>query len=149
MQENLNILPFLAEECYLRANPEERIGRAFLEFCREGDLQAVVGVIQSNPEVLLYQDPIGGMQSALHVAVAQNSLDLIWLLLFVATETNLQRFPAGIHGTAMCLNLERMTGLQIDIRSLKNSDGQTAADVASEYTTSRIDPSLLTGEGPV
>ncbi|PNS16106.1 Ubiquitin-conjugating enzyme E2 6 [Sphaceloma murrayae] len=40
-KESENIYPLIVEENYIRAHPEERICRAFLELCREGDLTAV------------------------------------------------------------------------------------------------------------
>lgn len=49
-QENLDIFPILQEESYLRAYPEERKSRAFLEFCREGDHKAIVDLLQSGDD---------------------------------------------------------------------------------------------------
>lgn len=44
-QAGLDILPLLTEECYLKTFPDERRARAFLEFCREGDIEAIVGLL--------------------------------------------------------------------------------------------------------
>lgn len=44
-QAGLDILPVLTEECYLKTFPSERRARAFLEFCREGDIEAIVGLL--------------------------------------------------------------------------------------------------------
>jgi hypothetical protein len=46
-QEQIDIFPLLQEESYLRAYPEERKCRAFLEFCREGDYRAIVDLLKS------------------------------------------------------------------------------------------------------
>lgn len=35
----------LTEECYLKTFPDERRARAFLEFCREGDIEAIVDLL--------------------------------------------------------------------------------------------------------
>jgi len=48
LQENIDIFPILQEESYLRAYPEERKSRAFLEFCREGDHKAIVDLLNSS-----------------------------------------------------------------------------------------------------
>ncbi|KAJ4346622.1 uncharacterized protein N0V89_010553 [Didymosphaeria variabile] len=112
LQENLDILPLLTEESYLKAYPNERKCRAFLEFCREGDMQAIVGMLQGDNEdsdedededeemadddaegsadvgidaLLRYQDPIGEMQSGLHAAVQAQSREVAWLLLLLAS----------------------------------------------------------------
>ena len=50
LQENIDIFPILQEESYLRAYPEERKCRAFLEFCREGDHKAIVDLLNSGDE---------------------------------------------------------------------------------------------------
>ncbi|KAF2201291.1 hypothetical protein GQ43DRAFT_471911 [Delitschia confertaspora ATCC 74209] len=45
VQKDLDILPLLSEESYLKAYPEERRARAFLEFCREGDFESVLQLL--------------------------------------------------------------------------------------------------------
>lgn len=47
VQEGLDIFPLLKEEVYLRAYPEERKCRAFMEFCRQGDHRAVAELLKS------------------------------------------------------------------------------------------------------
>jgi hypothetical protein len=49
LQRDIDIFPLLQEESYLRAYPEERKARAFMEFCREGDYHAIVGLLKSCP----------------------------------------------------------------------------------------------------
>jgi hypothetical protein len=156
VQENLDILPILTEEAYLHAYPEDQISRAFLELCREGDVSAVVNLLKScnEPEseddddddemddeprvarksmddILRYQDPIGDMQSGLHAAVSGNSREVAWLLLLLASELPELEFPALVYQQAASLGIMRedQTG-KVDIRSLKDSQGRSAEQLA-------------------
>ncbi|GAB7346620.1 hypothetical protein MBLNU459_g1758t1 [Dothideomycetes sp. NU459] len=162
LQEGLDILPLLTEESYLRAYPEDRICRAFLEFCREGDVAAVVDLLKScgdndeeddeddddmddddmddepgpkktMDEILRYQDPIGDMQSGLHAAVAGGSREIAWLLLLLASQLPELEFPALVYQEAASLGIMRddQTG-KVDIRTLKDSQGRTAEQLAAE-----------------
>jgi hypothetical protein len=143
LQENLDILPLLTEESYLKAYPEERKARAFLEFCREGDVQAVVDMIQpdsddeeetgQNVDILRYQDPIGDMQSGLHAAVTGGSREVAWLLLLLASKYDLRQFPPEVlqEASAMGIMREEQDG-KVDIRTLRDSEGRTAEDLARE-----------------
>ena len=92
LQQGLDIPPLLVEEQHLKRHPEERRARAFLKFCREGDLGAVVEILQDDEDddddvaedsmdhsnkvldILWYQDVPGDMQSALHAAVVGGSV---------------------------------------------------------------------------
>ena len=148
LQENLDIYPLLKEESYLKAYPEERKARAFLEFCRSGDLQAVIEMIQSSKEdegdggedmgpsmdeIFRYQDPIGDRQSGLHAAVAAGSREIAWLLLLLASELELTEFPPEVSQEAKGLGImrEEKRGL-VDIRTLRDEENRTAEDVARE-----------------
>ncbi|CAK1366916.1 hypothetical protein CB0940_10278 [Cercospora beticola] len=153
LQHNLDIFPILKEESYLRAYPEERKCRAFLEFCREGDHRAIADLIKScsepeedededeepsgppktADEILRYQDPIGDMQSGLHAAVANGHREVAWLLLLLASEYPELEFPALVFQEAASLGLmrEEQSG-KVDIRSLKDAHGRTAEDVAQQ-----------------
>ncbi|KAF2711579.1 hypothetical protein K504DRAFT_402732 [Pleomassaria siparia CBS 279.74] len=155
LQENLDILPLLGEESYLKAYPEERKCRAFLEFCREGDVKAVIGLLQDDDEedeededmqdgepqgrkigpdeLLRYQDPIGDMQSGLHAAVQAGSREVAWLLLLLASNLDLLEFPALVFQEAESLGIMRgITEGKTDIRSLRDADGKSAEDLAKE-----------------
>jgi hypothetical protein len=157
LQENLDILPLLTEESYLKAYPNERKCRAFLEFCREGDMQAVVGMITEDSDdeeeededmgdddnaggkpvsiddLLRYQDPIGEMQSGLHAAVQAQSREVAWLLLLLASNYPLMDFPPEVFQEAEALGIMRgLTEDKVDIRSLKDANGKTAEDLAKE-----------------
>ena len=92
IQEGLDILPILTEESYLKAYPEERRCRAFLEFCGEGDVEAIIDLLNDsdgedgeeapeqgagyNIDVLRYQDQLGSMSSGLHVAVQNQKIEV-------------------------------------------------------------------------
>jgi hypothetical protein len=155
LQENLDILPLLSEESYLKAYPEDRKCRAFLEFCREGDVGACVSMLQDDDddddeedehmesgeegrkigpdELLRYQDPIGDMQSALHAAVQGGSREVVWLLLLLASNLDLTQFPAEVFQEAEVMGIMRgnLDG-KTDIRSLRDSEDKSAEDLASE-----------------
>jgi hypothetical protein len=156
LQQNLDILPLLGEESYLKAYPEERKCRAFLEFCREGDIKAVIDLLQDDEEddsddedkmqddtqpgrkigpdeLLRYQDPIGDMQSGLHAAVQAGSREVAWLLLLLASNLDLLQFPPEVFQEAESLGIMRgVTEGKTDIRSLKDADGKSAEDLAKE-----------------
>lgn len=150
LQEGIDIFPILKEESYLRAYPEERKCRAFLEFCREGDHRAVAELVRScsesqdeedaeegpsksADEVLRYQDPIGEMESGLHAAAANGHREVAWLLLLLASQLPEMEFPALVYQEAAALGVMRedQEG-KVDIRSLRDAQGQTAEDVARE-----------------
>lgn len=149
-------MPLLSEESYLRAYPEDRICRAFLELCREGDVAAVVDLLKScdqdddedsdddmsdeppvarksADEVLRYQDPIGDMQSGLHAAVLGSSREVAWLLLLLASNLPELEFPALVYQEAASLGVMRsdQTG-KADIRSFRDAEGRTAEQIAAE-----------------
>jgi len=146
LQESLDILPLLTEESYLKAYPEERKARAFLEFCREGDLQAIIDMIRpdsdaededqqggNNIDLLRYQDPIGDMQSGLHAAVIAGSREVAWLLLLLASDLDLLEFPPQVFQEASALGIMRGdTYGKVDIRTLRDAQDRTAEDLATE-----------------
>lgn len=158
LQEQLDILPLLSEESYLKAYPEDRKCRAFLEYCRAGDWKAILDMLQHDEveeddqdedeemgdsdqpdklvgtdRMLRYQDPIGDMQSGLHAAVQAESTETAWLLLFLASNLGLREFPDEIHHEAeqRCI-MRGLTEDKVDIRSLKDANGRTAEDLAKE-----------------
>ncbi|KAH7118731.1 hypothetical protein B0J11DRAFT_508834 [Dendryphion nanum] len=157
LQTNLDILPLLAEESYLKAYPEERKCRAFLEFCREGDFKAICGMLDDDEDsdeemgdvedetgstrpkitastLLRYQDPMGDMQSGLHAAVQAQSREVAWLLLLLASNLDLLSFPAEVFQEAEVFGIMRGESGEdeVDIRSLKDAEGKSAEDLAKE-----------------
>ncbi|SMQ51900.1 unnamed protein product [Zymoseptoria tritici ST99CH_3D1] len=155
LQHQIDIFPLLQEESYLRAYPEDRKCRAFLEFCREGDFHAIADLLKSCDEsaeedeedmipeaagpskpvedILRYQDPIGDMQSGLHAAAASGHREVAWLLLLLASEYSEMEFPALVFQEAASLGLmrEEQSG-KVDIRSLRDAHERSAEDVARE-----------------
>ena len=145
VQENFDILPSATEEAYLRAYPEERIGHAFLEFCREGDIDAIVHLIKDAElndaeeesekiDVLRYQGAFEGVEgSGLHVAIRYNQEEVAWLMLVLGSSLDWAQFPPQVLQGMNELNLskeDRKSG--IDVRSLRDSKGQTAAALAQD-----------------
>lgn len=149
LQERLDILPILTEESYLKAYPEERRCRAFLEFCGEGDIEAIVDLLNDiydgeeeeetsglgaghSIDVLRYQDPIGPMGSGLHVAIQNQRMEVAWLLLLLASTLRIDQFPVAILQAAQDLGIQRQDqDGKADIRSLKDSQGTTAEQRAA------------------
>ena len=147
LQERLDILPLLTEEMYLKAYPEERRCQAFLEFCGEGDIEAIVDILNDDGEVnedggempegkrvdvLRYQDQIRTMNSGLHVAIQNMRTDVAWLLLLLASKLDVSKVPTKVLDAAKNLDLDRddQTG-KVDIRDLRDSEGMTANQRAS------------------
>ena len=151
VQEGLDILPILVEETYLKTYPDERKSRAFLEFCREGDALAIVDLLKateyddemededeviSHPPstILRYQDPLGPQHSGLHEAVIAGKVEVVWLLLFLASNLDLNRFPETVLQTAaqqLEISREDQQG-KVDIRILRDAQGKLAAEYALE-----------------
>lgn len=143
LQERLDMLPILTEESYLKAYPEERRCRAFLEFCGEGDVEAIVDLLNDDAgeedeersvqgvghsiDVLRYRDQIGSMGSGLHVAVQNQRMEVAWLLLLLASTLKIDQIPAMVLQAAHNSGIQRedQSG-RVDIRLLKDSQGMTA-----------------------
>ena len=150
LQESLDILPVLTEESYLKAYPEERKSRAFLEFCAQGDVPAIIDVLDDNEEsdedgdrmdssshasvhkdILRYQDHLGSMKSGLHMAIQNQRMDVAWLLLLLASDVNDSVFPDEVKSAASGFGITRDDQMgKIDIRALKDAEGLTAYDRA-------------------
>ncbi|KAI9877390.1 MAG: hypothetical protein M1830_004040 [Pleopsidium flavum] len=147
VQENLDILPLLIEEAYLKTYPEERRCRAFLEFCREGDVEAIVNLLEDEDEdgdddgeqlqtkdidILRYQDAMGGMSSGLHLAVQAQNLEIVWMLLMLASNLDLKQFPSEAHQAAHRLGIMRKDQAgKMDIRFLRDAEGRKAEQLAA------------------
>lgn len=129
----------------MRTYPEERLGHAFLEFCREGDIDALVHLIKDaelndakeesgKVDVLRYQGTFEGIEgSGLHVAIRYNQEEVVWLMLVLGSSLDWSQFPPQVLQAMELLNLskdDRKVG--IDLRSLKDSEGRTAAALAQE-----------------
>lgn len=138
-QEDVDILPELSEEGYLKAYPEERRARAFIEFCRQGDLEATLGVLQDEEEdelatdVLRYQDQLSEMQSTLQAAVVGGNENVAWLLLYLASDLPMDQLPPILVEQAQGMGLERGDTVgKPDVRGLKDLQGRNAENIAME-----------------
>jgi len=146
LQQGLDILPILTEESYLKAYPEERKCRAFLEFCREGDIEAILELLGDseheekvedvgsghNVDVLRYQDQIGSMESGLHLAIQSQRVEVVWMLLFLASNLDANKFPGEVLQAAQNFELRRDDqSSRTDIRQLRDAKGKTAEQHAA------------------
>ncbi len=148
LQEGMDIMPLLVEASYLKAYPEDRKGRAFVEFAAEGDATSMLDMLAEhdsddemdgehqatiNTEILRYQDPLGGMISALHAAIVNNNEVVAWLLLWLASSLDEGVFPANVVQQAQVMGIARRSlTSQADLRCLINAEGKTAAQLAKE-----------------
>lgn len=146
LQQGLDILPILTEETYLKAYPEERKCRAFLEFSREGDVEAIVDLLSGSEEevdaegvntgheidVLRYQDHVGSMESGLHLAIQSQKVEVVWMLLFLASNLDANQFPGEVLQAAQNFELRRDDqSSRTDIRQLRDAKGKTAEQHAA------------------
>lgn len=142
-QVGFDILPTATEEAYLRAYPEERRGHAFLEFCREGDVDAIIHLIKDDSEddveddeeevdILRYQGTFEGIEgSALHVAIQYQQTEVAWLLLAMASNLDWSKFPSNLLQAMESLGLSRSVRRgNPDIRSLQDTNGRTPLTLA-------------------
>lgn len=152
LQQGFDILPILKEESYLKAFPEERKCRAFLEFCAEGDLGAILDLVNGQEDedddfsvngngngsakpidVLRYQDPLGSMSTGLHVAIENGQEEVVWLLLLLASSLEPKNFPEDVLQAAETLGARRgeQTGRE-DIRIIEDAAHRTAENLAEQ-----------------
>lgn len=163
-QPDFDILPTATEEAYLRAYPEERRGHAFLDFCREGDVDAVIHLVNDNNDaevdaddddgepvdILRYTGTFEGIEgSGLHVAVRYQQEEIAWLLLALASSLNWSKFPPAVLQAMESLGLSKSDRKgDPDIRTLQDDQGRTALELAQELggvwsgwvTDGRFDP---------
>lgn len=153
--EAQDIRRVLLEEQYLRQHPHERKARAFLEFCREGDADAVVDLLQQGDddedddmmddddddepdvsqmslgEILRYQDRMSDGMTGLQAAILGGNATIVWLLLWVASGVNERHFPAAGVAYARELGIQRAL-TDTDIRTLRDDAGRGAEDIAKQ-----------------
>jgi hypothetical protein len=146
VQQNFNILPSATDEAYLRTYPEERKGHAYLDFCRMGDIDALVHLIQNESgeedsegsqgslDILRYTGSFEGIEgSGLHVAIRNNQQEVAWLMLVLGSSLNWSEFPPTVLRAMESLSLSKDDrSAEPDIRTLKDNEGKTAAAVAKE-----------------
>jgi len=113
--------------------------------CSQGDIGGIFELLQrveedheeseqgsmSLEELLRYQDPLDGLKSALHLAVENSKQEVVWLLLWLASDVPYDKFPEEAIRVAENVNASRKTAVSgVDIRSLRNTAGQAGGDVA-------------------
>jgi hypothetical protein len=85
-------------------------------------------------DVLRYQGTFEGIEgSGLHVAIRYDQEEVAWLMLVLASSLDWSQFPPRVLQEMKALKLskeDRKAG--IDVRSIKDSDGRTAAALAQE-----------------
>lgn len=148
VQDSIDILPHITEEAYLDANPSARPARAFMIMCSEGDVGGIIELLQTAREdfdedeagamspsnILRYQDPLGNvaMKTGLHLAIEREQQEVVWLLLWLASDLPERQFPDEAVHAAASMNARRPDmSRETDIRSLRDAQGQTAEDVAT------------------
>jgi hypothetical protein len=142
VQDSLDVLPLIVEEAYLEANPAARPARAFMTMCAEGDVAGIVELLKAIEEdhddedmspahLVRYQDPLDGMIIGLHVAVEKNQQEVLWLLLWLASDIPTSAFPQEVIHLTETMGAERYPNTGTDIRRLKDEQERTAEDIAS------------------
>ena len=146
VQEKFDILPSATDEAYLRTYPEERKGHAYLDFCRMGDIDALIHFIrnesgeedsegsQGSLDILRYIGSFEGIEgSGLHVAVRNNQQEVVWLLLVLGSSIDWATFPPMVLAAMNGMGLSKDDrSCEPDIRTLKDNEGKTAAVLAKE-----------------
>ena len=144
VQEKYDILPAATEEAYLRAYPEERKGHAYLEFCRERDIDAAIHMFKDSEEddneqyeeadILRYCGTFEGIEgSGLHVAIRYDQQEVAWLLLALGSQLEWDKFPSIVLQEMRSLGLRREDrNGDPDIQTLVDGEGRIPADLARQ-----------------
>jgi len=161
LQNNHDILPAIKEEAYVRQFPKERRPRAFLEYCRTGDVPAMVEMLQDLQDeqdedgkiweardFLLYIDGLYHGWSPLHTAIIHKRQEVAWLLLLIGSSVDLNRFPAEVIQEALSLGVDvSSTLMSIDVRFMRDTQGRSVEELASQVGapwTAWVEQGLLT-----
>ncbi|CAK7567515.1 MAG: hypothetical protein SEPTF4163_005480 [Sporothrix epigloea] len=149
LQEGYDIYSDIAEEAYYTTYPQLIRARPFLAMCSEGHVDGVIELCREAddaecedgcddndtldvPQVrsaalLRHQDPLNGMVTGLHIAIANDQLNIAYLLLYLASRLPLDRFPPElIKFSAQIERPEQDIAEHIDIRSLQTAQGESA-----------------------
>ena len=145
IQEKYDILPSAKEEAYLRTFPEERTGYAFLTFCRDGDIDAIVHLLRDTEkddaeeeddkvDLLRYTGSFEGIDgTGLHVAISNQQQHVAWLMLVLGSNLAWEKIPKEIMQGMDTYGLSKHdTKAGPDIRTIKDSEGRSPLDVAQE-----------------
>ncbi|KAI5462747.1 hypothetical protein BGZ63DRAFT_384735 [Mariannaea sp. PMI_226] len=139
-QDNLDILPSIAEEAYLETHPEARPARALHVMCVEGDVLGIVELLRDlNDEIddlgalICYQDPLADLKSGLHLAIENTQEDVAWLLLWLSSVVPETSFPESARQAALSMGIGRLQIEQDDdIRTLQDAQGRSALTLAQQ-----------------
>ncbi|PHH74569.1 hypothetical protein CDD82_4876 [Ophiocordyceps australis] len=138
--EEVDLLPSIKEEAYLQENPQARPARALHVMCSEGDVEGIVEMLQhvngnatDIGAILSYQDPLANMKSGLHMGLENGRRDVVWLLLWLGSAADGDRFPVSVKQTAELMGLGRLdVQAGKDLRELRDGEGRLAQDVARQ-----------------
>jgi len=84
----------------------------------------------SPAELLRFQDPLDGLKTGLHIAIERNQQEVLWLILWLASNIPTPAFPEEVAQAAATMDAGRETAQGIDIRSLKDEQERSPEDVA-------------------
>lgn len=109
--------------------------------CAEGDISGIVELLKdqednededsmSPAEILRFQDPLDSSRTGLHVGIMREQEEVVWLLLWLASDLAPQAFPEEVSQTAQVMGAPRDTARGVDIRSLVDEQGRRAEDMA-------------------
>lgn len=112
-----------------------------MTLCAEGDIGGIIELIQaieedsdegdlSPSELLRFEDPLDGGKCALHVAVEKSQMEVVWLLLWLASAVPTQAFPREFQEAASSMSVGRETAEGVDIRGLRDENHRTANEIA-------------------
>ncbi|KAL1903305.1 hypothetical protein Sste5346_000590 [Sporothrix stenoceras] len=157
LQEGYDIYSDIAEEAYYSTYPQFLRARPFLAMCSEGHVEGIIELCQeadteeedgddddemedddgpSVPAVrsaalLRYQDPLNQMATGLHVAIANDQINVAYLLLYLSSHLPMDQFPPDLLQFAAQIGRPEQAILEnADIRSLQTAQGETAEVLA-------------------
>ena len=142
-------MPSITEEAYLTSHPEARPARAFHVMCSEGDTEGILMMLSSLQEtdgaesdliaLLCYQDPLADDKSGLHLAVGNGKEEVVLLLIWLCSNVPSEAFPQHAREMAEASGIGRLNaGPSQDVRSLRDTSGQTAGQLALHGQSARL-----------
>lgn len=138
LQQAFDLFPHVKTELGLREFSATRRGHVFLGFCRQGDVKSIVNLLHFDSpdekiDIFTYMDQRGSGNTGLHAAVLHRRFEVVWLLLFVATNLKISEFPKEFLLLASQYGVQRdYQGRSYDIRDLENKKGLKPVHIAWE-----------------
>jgi len=143
VQPNIDLLPDLTEESYMKSHPEVVEARALFIMAKNNQVVDMMELLAQAPHeaedsvtlglnnLLRFQNPLEENKSLLHVAIEQGHQDTFYILLFLASQLPDDAFPRSVHVATQQSGMTRPPHRpHPDIRSLRDSNGETAEDYA-------------------